>query len=35
MQEHFGLVHGVSEVETSFVFNNIARKVIKDTFKHA
>jgi hypothetical protein len=29
------LVDGVSEVEASFRFNNVARKVIKDTFKHA
>jgi hypothetical protein len=34
MQEHFCLVDGVSEVETIFVFNNTACKVIKDAFKH-
>ena len=35
MQEHFRLVDGASEVEASTVFNNAARKVIKDAFKHA
>jgi hypothetical protein len=29
------LVDGVSEVEASSVFNNVARNVIKDAFKHA
>jgi hypothetical protein len=29
------LVDGVSEVETSSVFNNTTRKVIKYAFKHA
>jgi hypothetical protein len=34
MHEHFRLADGVSEAEASFVFNNAAWKVIKDTFKH-
>jgi hypothetical protein len=34
MQEHFHLVDGVSEAETSSVFNNATYKVIMDTFKH-
>jgi hypothetical protein len=35
MQEYFCLADGVSEVEANLVFNNAARKVIKDAFKHA
>jgi hypothetical protein len=29
------LAEGVSEDEASLIFNNVARKVIKDAFKHA
>jgi hypothetical protein len=35
MQEHYRLADRVSEVEVRLVFNNVARKVIEDTFKHA
>jgi hypothetical protein len=35
MQEYYRLTDGVSEDEASLVFNNAARKVIKDAFKHA
>jgi hypothetical protein len=35
MQKHFRLADGVSEVEAISVFNNTARKVMKDTIKHA
>jgi hypothetical protein len=35
MQEHYRLADGVSEDEANLIFNNAARKVIKDTFKHA
>jgi hypothetical protein len=34
MQKHYHLVDEVSEAEANSVFNNDARKVIKDTFKH-
>ncbi len=34
MQEYFCLADGVSEAEASLVFNNVARKEIKDAFKH-
>jgi hypothetical protein len=34
MHEHFYLAHGVNEAKASLVFNNVARKVIKDAFKH-
>jgi hypothetical protein len=34
MQEHYRLTDGVSEAEASLIFNNVARKVIKDAFKH-
>jgi hypothetical protein len=34
MQEHYRLADGVSKDEANLVFNNAARKVIKDTFKH-
>jgi hypothetical protein len=35
MQEHYRLADSVSEDEANLVFNNVARKVIKDVFKHA
>jgi hypothetical protein len=35
MQEHYHLSDGISEDETNLIFNNAARKVIKDSFKHA
>jgi hypothetical protein len=35
MQEHYRLADGVSEDEANLIFNNAARKVIKDNFKHA
>jgi hypothetical protein len=35
MHEHFRLTNGVSEVESSSMFNNATRKVIKVTLKHA
>jgi hypothetical protein len=35
MQEYYHLAEGVSEDEANLIFNNDARKVIKDTFKHA
>jgi hypothetical protein len=34
MQEHYRLADGVSEEEANLVFNNVARKVIKDAIKH-
>jgi hypothetical protein len=34
MQEHFRLINRVSETKTISVFNNVARNVIKDVFKH-
>jgi hypothetical protein len=34
MQEYYRLVNGVSEDKANLVFNNAARKVIKDTFKY-
>jgi K+/H+ antiporter YhaU regulatory subunit KhtT len=33
MQENFYLADGVSEAKASTVFNNVAWKLIKDTFK--
>jgi hypothetical protein len=35
MHGHYRVAEGVSEDEVSLVFNNDARKVIKDAFKHA
>jgi hypothetical protein len=35
MWEHFCLADGVSEVEASLVFNNVAWKVVKDALKPA
>jgi hypothetical protein len=35
IQEHYRFTDGISEDEANLVFNNAARKVIKDTFKHA
>jgi magnesium-transporting ATPase (P-type) len=35
MQEHYRLADDVSEDEANLILNNAARKVIKDTFKHA
>jgi hypothetical protein len=35
MQEHYRLADGVSEEEANLIFNNAARKLIKDAFKHA
>jgi hypothetical protein len=35
MQKHYRLADNVSEDEANLVFNNVARKVIKDVFKHA
>jgi hypothetical protein len=35
MQEHYRLAEGVSEDGASLIFNNDARKVIQDAFKHA
>jgi hypothetical protein len=34
MQKHYHLVNSVSEEEANPVFNNAARKMIKDVFKH-
>jgi hypothetical protein len=34
MQEHFRLEETIMEEASSFVFNNVARKMIKDGFKH-
>jgi hypothetical protein len=34
MQEHYRLADGISEAEANLVYNNVARKVIKDAFKH-
>jgi hypothetical protein len=34
MQEHYRLVDGVSKDKTNLIFNNAARKVIKNAFKH-
>jgi hypothetical protein len=34
MQEHYRLADGVSKDETNLIFNNAARKVVKDIFKH-
>jgi hypothetical protein len=34
MQEHYRLADDVSEEEANLVFNNVARKVIKDAIKH-
>jgi hypothetical protein len=34
MQEHFWLEKTIMEEASSFMFNNVARKVIKDYFKH-
>jgi hypothetical protein len=34
MQEYFRLANGVSEAKASLVLNNVARKEIKDAFKH-
>jgi hypothetical protein len=35
MQEHYRLADGIRKDEANLVFNNAARKVIKDVFKHA
>jgi hypothetical protein len=35
MQERFHLANRISEAEASSMFNNVAWKVINDTFKHA
>jgi hypothetical protein len=35
MQEHYRLADDVSEDEANLIFNNAARKVIKDAFKDA
>jgi hypothetical protein len=35
MQEHYRLADGVSEGVANLVFNNVARKLITDAFKHA
>jgi hypothetical protein len=35
MQEHFCVADGVSEAKANSLFNNAARKVIKNAFKHA
>jgi hypothetical protein len=35
MQEHFCLANRVNEAKATSLFNNVAHKVIKDTFKHA
>jgi hypothetical protein len=34
MHEYFCFADGVSKAEASLVFNNAARKVIKNAFKH-
>jgi hypothetical protein len=34
MHKHYRLANGVSEDEASLIFNNVARNVIKDSFKH-
>jgi hypothetical protein len=34
MHEHYRLVDGVSKDKTNLIFNNAARKVIKNAFKH-
>jgi hypothetical protein len=34
MQEHFRLEETITEEAANFVFNNVAREVIKDGFKH-
>jgi hypothetical protein len=34
MQEHFCLADGVTNADASLVFNNVARRFIKDIFKH-
>jgi hypothetical protein len=35
MQEHYRLADDVSEDEANPIFNNVARKVIRDAFKYA
>jgi hypothetical protein len=35
MQEHYRLVDNIREDEANLIFNNVARKVIKDAFKSA
>jgi hypothetical protein len=34
MQDHFHLTDGVNKAKATLVFNNVARNVIKDAFKH-
>jgi hypothetical protein len=35
MHDHFRLAKGVTDVDASFVFNNVAHRVINDAFEHA
>jgi hypothetical protein len=34
LQEHYRLADDIREEEANLVFNNVARKVIRDAFKH-